>query len=455
MGLRSEITVLEEVFERVRQGDSDALADLPARFETLRQEADILIRRQSELVTLYEIARDLASTIDVKELLQLMLTRALALVQAERGFIVLTDDSTDGFHVAIARQFSPDAHEAAEAEISRSIIQNVLSRRRAVVTTNAQEDPRFQAASSIVSYRIRSVMAVPLIYEREVLGAVYLDTRISSRQFSKEDLALLKAMGNQAATATHMARLYDDLEARNKQLQQALSELRATQDELIRSERLSAVGRFASGIIHDFKTPMTTIKGCAAFLGREDLKEKDRKHFSATVVNAVDILVEMAQEILDFIQGGSELHLEPITLDALMSEIIDFLREDFAEQGIEIRTNLEYNGTASLDRGKMRRVIVNIAGNSRDAMGPNGGTFTISSQLEDKRIRLDLTDDGPGIPEEILPTIFEPFVTQGKSHGTGLGLAICKKIVEDHGGTIEVISGVDQGAHFTIRLPQP
>ena len=121
----------------------------------------------------------------------------------------------------------------------------------------------------------------------------------------------------------------------------------------------------------------------------------------------------------------------------------------------EIRANLEYTGTASLDHGKMRRVIVNIAGNARDAMVANGGSFTISSRLEDEYIRLDLTDDGPGIPKEILSTIFEPFVTQGKSHGTGLSLAISKKIVEDHGETIEVISGVDQGAHFVIRLPQP
>lgn len=455
MGLRNEIQSVEAIFERMRQGDQDALDDLPARFEALRQEAEILIRRQSELVTLYEIARDLASIIDAQELLQIMLTRALALVQAERGFIVLTDSSPQGFNIAVARQYSPVDHESGEAEISRSLIQNVLNRRRAVVTTNAQEDPRFQAASSIVSYRIRSVMAVPLIYEREVLGAIYLDTRIISRQFTKEDLALLKAMANQAATAIHMARLYDDLETRNTQLQQALAELRATQNELIRSERLSAVGRFASGIIHDFKTPMTTIKGCAAFLGREDLKPEDRRHFSATVVNAVDILVGMAQEILDFIQGGGELHMEPVTLDAFLSDITNFLKDDFAERGIEIRTRLDYAGTISLDRGKMRRVIVNIASNARDVMEGAGGAFTIFSHREGEFIRLDLSDNGPGIPPEIVSTLFEPFVTLGKSHGTGLGLAISKKIVEDHGGTIEVVSSPDEGANFIIRLPQP
>ena len=455
MGLRSEIKDFEAIFERIKQGDSAALDDLPARFESLRQEAEILIRRQSELVTLYEIARDLASIIDTEELLQLMLTRALALVQAERGFIVLTDATEEGFHIAVERQYSPDEHDSGEAEISRSLIQNVLSRRRAVVTTNAQEDPRFQSASSIVSYRIRSVMAVPLIYEREELGAIYLDTRISSRQFTKEDLALLKAMANQAATAIHMARLYDDLETRNKQLQQALLELRATQNELIRSERLSAVGRFASGIIHDFKTPMTTIKGCAAFLGRDDLKTEDRQHFSKTVVNAVDILVGMAQEILDFVQGGGELQMEPITLDSFIAEITDFLNDDFAERGIEIRTVLNYSGTISLDRGKMRRVVVNIASNARDAMEGTGGIFTIASRLEDNYVRLDLSDDGPGIPQDILSTIFEPFVTQGKSHGTGLGLAISKKIVEDHGGLIEAINQPDQGASFVVRLPQP
>ncbi len=172
-------------------------------------------------------------------------------------------------------------------------------------------------------------------------------------------------------------------------------------------------------------------------------------------MNSVDILVGMAQEILDFVQGGGALQMEPVPLDTFVQEVVDFLREDFSERQIAIHTRLEYRGVVSLDKGKMRRVLVNIAGNTRDALNGRPGNFTIASRRQDDQVVLELIDDGPGIPPEILPNLFQPFVTHGKAHGTGLGLAISKKIVEDHGGTISVMTGLPQGAGFVITLPLP
>jgi len=455
MNLKNAVAGLEQASRQARAGNPDAFAEATTLFDTLRRETDSVMKRQAELAALYEIARELASVIDRSELLQLILSRAIALVQAERGFIVQTDKSPAGFQVAVARQFAADEKEGAEAQISRSLISRVLSTRNSVVTTNAQEDPRFQASTSIVSYRIRSVMAVPLIYEREVLGAIYLDTRISARLFTQEDLDLLKAMANQAATAIRLSRLYSNLETRNRQLQEALTELRATQDELIRSERLSAVGRLASAIIHDFKTPMTVVKVHASFLGQPDLSFEERKRSQAQVMNAIDSLVEMSQEILEFVQGGGELHMETISLADFMADVVEAIDEEMAERRIAIVTDLAYDGPMMLDKNKMRRVMINIAGSARDSIGNRGGTFTISSRLDPPHIRLTLSDDGPGFPPEVLPHLFEPFETYGKAQGTGLGLAISKKIVEDHGGSIGVDSEPGQGAVFTIWLGSP
>ena len=106
-------------------------------------------------------------------------------------------------------------------------------------------------------------------------------------------------MANQAAVAIQLARLYEDLQARNRELRQALKELQETQDELIRAERLSVVGRMAAGIIHDLKGPMTTIKGYAAILGRSDLDDGTRESFSRIITRSVDNFVEMTQELLD------------------------------------------------------------------------------------------------------------------------------------------------------------
>ena len=146
--------------------------------DELRQQIAALSRRQAELTALYEVGKELASTLDPNQLLELILDRAITLVQAERGFLVLWDEASKDFEIAVARQFEPRERDDAEAEISRRLIQNVLTHREPVITTNAQEDPRFVDSESIVTYSIRSVLAAPLIFKIDLIGAIYVDTRI-------------------------------------------------------------------------------------------------------------------------------------------------------------------------------------------------------------------------------------------------------------------------------------
>jgi signal transduction histidine kinase len=421
--------------------------------DQLRQQIADLSRRQAELTALCEVGRELASTLDLNQLLELILDQAITLAQAERGFLVLWNEANRDFKIAVARQFEPHKRDDAEAEISHRLIQNVLSRREPVITTNAQEDPRFEDSESIVSYRIRSVLAVPLIFKTDLIGAIYVDTRFGLRRFQDTDLALLDAMANQAAVAIHMARLYDSLQTRNEQLQAALTELKETQDELVRAERLSTVGKMASSIIHDIKSPMTVIRGFVTFLARDDLPTEKRQQMARTVMNAIDTFTGMTQEILDYAHGESSLILQPVNVRSLVESVCSFLETNFAGKGIETKMALAFSDTLVMDAEKMRRVFYNIASNAYDAM-EQGGIFTITSDLNDNCVEFHLKDTGPGIPKQIQDTLFEPFVSWGKEHGTGLGLAIARKIVEDHGGDIEVMSEAGQGADFIIRLPQ-
>lgn len=409
-------------------------------------------QRQAELTALYEVGKELASTLDLNQLLELILNRAITLARAERGFLVLWDEASGDFEIAVARQFEPQRRDDAEAEISRRLIQNVLTHREPVITINAQEDPRFKGSESIVTYSIRSVLAVPLIFKTDLIGAIYVDTRIGLRRFQDTDLALLDAMANQAAVAIHMARLYDSLQTRNEQLEAALTELKETQDELVRAERLSMVGKMASSIIHDIKSPLTVIKGYVTFLARDDLSTEKRQQIARTVMNAIDTFTGMTQEILDYAHGESTLTLRPVNVKSFVESVCSFLETNFARKGIETNIALAFSNTLVMDAEKMRRVFYNIASNAYDAM-EQGGTFTITSGLKDDYVEFHLKDTGPGIPEPIRDTLFEPFVSWGKEHGTGLGLAIARKIVEDHGGYIGVVSEDGQGADFIIRLP--
>jgi signal transduction histidine kinase len=434
---------------RYSQGQQESASST----DELQQQIAALFRRQAELTALYEVGKELASTLDLSQLLELILDRAITLVQAERGFLVLCDGAIEDFEVAVARQFEPQKKDDVEAEISRRLIQNVLTQREPVITINAQEDPRFQGSESIVSHHIRSVLAVPLIFKTDLIGAIYVDTRFFLRRFQDTELALLDAMANQAAVAIHMARLYDNLQTRNEQLEAALAELKETQDELVRAERLSTVGKMASSIIHDIKIPLTVVKGYVTFLAREDLAPEKRQQMARTVINAIDTFTGMTQEILDYAHGESTLTLQPVNVESFVESICSFLETNFAKKGIEIKIALAFSDTLVMDAEKVRRVFYNVASNAYDAM-EQGGTFTITSCLKDNYVEFHIKDTGPGIPKQIQDTLFEPFVSWGKEHGTGLGLAIAKKIVEDHGGDIGVVSKAGQGADFIIRLPR-
>lgn len=452
--LSEHLSVLEHALEQCRKGKGSGLQEAGRALQLMRQDIDALARQSAELATLYEVSRELNAIRSLNRLLEFIMDRAIVLAQAERGFLVLWNAERDDFEVAVARQFAAGEVDDAQVELSHGLIRRVMASREPIITTNAQEDPRFRASQSIIAYQIRSVLAVPLVSQEELVGAIYLDTRLSSRLFTPDDLKLVSGLADQAATALSMARLNESLQAKNRELEVALVELRAAQDELIQAERLSLVGRMASTLVHDLKNPMTTIKGFADLLGRSDLTPEARQRFSQTVSRTIDAFVGMTQEVLDYVRGTeAALDLQPIEVEQFVQDICAFLAADFAQQNIEIKTILKYTGPVPMDRSKMWRVFVNIANNARDAM-ENGGVFMMTAQEHGDMIEFWLADNGPGIPRQIRDRLFEPFVTHGKQYGTGLGLAIAKKIVDDHHGTISAESRPGQGACFIIRLPR-
>jgi signal transduction histidine kinase len=162
----------------------------------------------------------------------------------------------------------------------------------------------------------------------------------------------------------------------------------------------------------------------------------------------------MVQEILEFSRGTSTTILSDTSLPAAMEQVLPFLETDLAARKITLVRAYGYDGVALLDAGKFARVLTNLVSNAADVM-PEGGTVTIRTSRSDDRVAIEVSDTGPGIPEEIRQRLFEPFFTHGKKHGTGLGLSIVKKIIEDHRGTIEVLTTPGQGSTFRLLLPPP
>jgi signal transduction histidine kinase len=244
-----------------------------------------------------------------------------------------------------------------------------------------------------------------------------------------------------------------------KELQKALDDLSAAQEELVKTERLAAIGLMANKVVHDIKNLMTVMVGSAHLLARDDLNNEQRHEFSQSIVEEIRRFAGMAQEILDYSRGEITLQRSDVNVRQFLESLCDLLKRQFEEQGVTIVCDAEDAGALNVDEDRLRRAFLNIGVNACEAMTlPHAHLaqkeIRLSARADDDCVEFTFADTGPGIPEEIRDNIFAPFVTYGKGGGTGLGLAIAQHIVDLHSGTIEMRSEAGMGTTFQVRLPR-
>lgn len=221
--------------------------------------------------------------------------------------------------------------------------------------------------------------------------------------------------------------------------------------ELMRSERLSVVGSMANSIIHDLNNPICVIQNCAELI---DSKTTDPtiSGLANMIRRASENMVDMTQELLDFARGKTSLKLERVHATAVLTEL-DGQITRLMPANIVLLREVECGADVRVDVGRFARVLLNLVKNAIEAM-PQGGMLWIKLREQQENVVFRVSDTGCGISPELQATIFEPFVTFGKSKGTGLGMAIVKSVVEAHGGTIQLSSTVGVGTSVDVVLPK-
>jgi signal transduction histidine kinase len=224
--------------------------------------------------------------------------------------------------------------------------------------------------------------------------------------------------------------------------------------EILQTERLALIGRFARAIVHDLKNPLNIIGLTAEVASMENATLEARRNAAVTIRKQVERVTDMVAEILSFTQGGqTEYVLTSNDYGKFVQQVIEDIRPE-----VELRKcSLELAGVPlgvqlPFDPRRIRRVFHNLIYNAADAMR-GGGVITLHFHLDGTDIVTEIEDHGPGIAPEIAGKLFEAFATYGKAHGTGLGLSICKKILEDHHGRIWANNKPVRGAVFSFALP--
>jgi signal transduction histidine kinase len=221
----------------------------------------------------------------------------------------------------------------------------------------------------------------------------------------------------------------------------------------LKKEQFLVLGQMASMIVHDLKGPLATILGFVSLLQAE-LAAAQREEFAGIINQEVRRLIDMVEELLAFSKGQSHLEITTVDFSDLFQEIMDLF--DISLKRENIQTEICLNGLHGVagDRKKLKKVFINLLQNAREYLqGVEGQrTIRISGSVEEEAVVIRFINNGPPIPQELLPKLFDPFFSFDKDKGTGLGLTICRKIVEEHSGSIEVYSRPGKN-EFRIALP--
>ena len=224
--------------------------------------------------------------------------------------------------------------------------------------------------------------------------------------------------------------------------------------EVLQTERLAVVGRFARSIVHDLKNPLNIIGITAEMAGMEKATVESRRLAKSRISHQVDRISDLVNEIMEFTSGSHDAFVAaPTDYEVFVQQLVDEIRPEIELKSASIRLeNPPPPVKLLLDPKRLRRVFYNLIHNATDAM-PGGGKILLRFSVTEREVTTEIEDTGPGIAPEIATKLFDAFATFGKAHGTGLGLSICKKILEDHHGRISARTEPGRGAVFTFVLP--
>lgn len=244
-------------------------------------------------------------------------------------------------------------------------------------------------------------------------------------------------------------REHERAERINTELQTAYADLRQTVGQLLQAERLSSLAEIASGVVHEVRNPLASIKGAVEILEDEIPEDSPRREFARIAKVEVGRIDRLVSEFLKFARPP-KLSKTPADVNDLVNSTIQLLEEQAAAASIEIKREIAADlPPIEIDSEQIMQVLLNLAINAIEAM-PDGGTITFRTQRIDEGVAFEIEDTGGGITAEVVDNIFDPFFTT-KDKGTGLGLSVAHKIVNLHGGTI-IAKNQEQGARFRISL---
>ncbi len=408
-----------------------------------------------QLYSLYALALRLEPTAGVSAVAQSCADAALHVFRSDRAFVYLLPAEELPEHIAVATIDGFDAfpEETGGPQLARTVLERVVRSREAIVSTDAPHDSRFSTSESLVMMNVHSLMAVPLLSGARCFGVLQVDDHRPGLRFGEEDLRLLVAIAAMCARAIEHAEL-------NEQQKRTIDELQHARTRLMRSEELAIVGRTSAALAHEIKNQLGPLM-MVDMMRRRFPEDPEMREYADMILEAQHRILRLVEEMRAYAhsdQPALPAALYPTDVGALVHAVVRFLRFDKECRDIPITVTIQSACIVDLDPDRMKQVLMNLLRNAVQAMR-GAGTEDPKIQLgvlsdPPDHCRIEVRDNGPGVPNELMDRIFEPFFTTKGNEGTGLGLDICRQIVETHGGALGCRSRPGKGTTMVVRLPE-
>ena len=385
-----------------------------------------LLHRYQKLIN---ISRDLASTLNLDRLLDRIVHAAAELTDSEAASILLNEPDKSTLYFQAASNLEKPVLRGLAVPMDNSIAGWIVNKREPVIVDDPQNDPRFfSEVQQISRITTRSLLGVPLIVKDDVIGVLEAINK-NKGSFSVEDEEILLILGAQAAVAIENARLF-------------------AQSDLI------------AEVVHELRTPLSSLNAAANLLLRSDLPPDEHDSIVAIILTESQRLTELTSHFLDLARlesGRMVLEAHRINLPKLLKSCTQIMQSTMSEKKIRLDWQVPDELPAITgDTDRIKQAFLNLISNAVK-YNKTGGQITIGGHRGDRSVFITISDNGVGIPLEEQKYLFGKFYrvpgSEEMAAGSGLGLSIVHRIIRAHGGDIEVASEQGHGSTFTVSLP--
>ncbi|MBS3917819.1 MAG: GAF domain-containing protein [Deltaproteobacteria bacterium] len=399
----------------------------------------------------------LMETLDIDEILRLVLEGVIKNIGFDRARLYLVNEKRDLLECKMAVGVDVEKIKGIELPLDpeASIVSRSVMEKKPYIIPDARMDPRVNPVLK-EKFNLHSLVVIPLFTKERVLGAIAADHTEPGRRLTKETLDSVMTFAQQAGLAIQNASMYQELKNFSRQMEEKIqkttADLRKTEAQLIRSEKLAALGQLAAGIAHEIRNPLTSINILIHSLRERLPSENSQQEDLKVIEEEIHRMNEIVDQFLRFAKPAPPF-FEKTDVLSIVEETLQLLRLQAEKQRIAVEREFQTLPMILIDPEQMKQAMLNLLLNAIQAM-PEGGLLTLKGRnSEDGQwIHLSIQDSGMGISGEDIDKLFDPFFST-KEGGIGLGLSITHRIIDQHHGKIEVESSPGNGTLFTVWLP--